>query len=133
MIAHAGRRFDKAVERYDKVIALLDWGLEEWHGVPDRARGVVFSDTFIRGVRSLRLQAYGQVSRVLEVEHALLMYHTVQALYMPDKDPELIQLDGLWASVKELSDEVTRAGPLDETDPGFLYPFFFNIVAEALA
>ncbi|KZV60729.1 hypothetical protein PENSPDRAFT_593743 [Peniophora sp. CONT] len=72
--------FNKAVERYDKVLAILDWGREEWHGVSDENRGVVFQDTFIRGIRLLRLQAYRQVNGVCVAVarhlYSLLMCHT---------------------------------------------------------
>ena len=59
-----GRSPSKAVDRYDKVLATLDWGKNEWRDVPNKDRGVVFEDTFARGIKMLRLQAYLNVSAV---------------------------------------------------------------------
>ncbi|KZV60725.1 hypothetical protein PENSPDRAFT_644065, partial [Peniophora sp. CONT] len=46
------------VEMYDKVLNILKWGRQEWDGIPKEERGVVFEDTFVRGVRDIRLDAY---------------------------------------------------------------------------
>ncbi|VDB94318.1 unnamed protein product [Peniophora sp. CBMAI 1063] len=115
MMGKAGRVFDKAVERYDKVLTILEWGKNEWHGVPDEERGVVFNDTFIRGVKMLRLQAYHQ------------------ALGQSTTDTGIINLDGLGKDLNELTNEIARDGLPAEEDPGFRYSFFYNILAEVFA
>ncbi|KZV60727.1 hypothetical protein PENSPDRAFT_331793 [Peniophora sp. CONT] len=52
---------------------------------------------------------------------------------MPQKDPELINLDGLWQGILELSADVVQNRPPGGDDPGFCYSFYFYIAAEALA
>lgn len=50
--------YSAGVEMYEKALGILKWGQEEWDGVPKDERGVVFEDTFVRGVRDLHLDAY---------------------------------------------------------------------------
>lgn len=56
------QKHDMAVEHYDKALAILKWGNEEWKDVPKEDRGAIFEHSFIRGVRGLRLESYMQVS-----------------------------------------------------------------------
>ncbi len=53
-----------AVEFYSRSLEVLKWGQRAWRNVPKEKRGVIFEDTFIRGVRVLHLNAYLKV-RVL--------------------------------------------------------------------
>lgn len=55
------RAHELAVERYDKALAILKWGREKWKGVPKEDRGTIFEDSFVRGVRDMRLEAYMEV------------------------------------------------------------------------
>lgn len=61
MEAGLKRQHELAVERYDKALAILKWGREQWKDVPKEDRGTVFEDSFVRGVRDMRLEAYMEV------------------------------------------------------------------------
>ncbi|PSS37129.1 hypothetical protein PHLCEN_2v1002 [Hermanssonia centrifuga] len=50
-----------AVEFYSRSLEVLKWGQQAWRNVPKEKRGVIFEDTFIRGVRVLHLNAYLKV------------------------------------------------------------------------
>lgn len=58
------RRHELAVERYDKALAILKWGREHWKDVPKEDRGTIFEDSFVRGVRDLRLESYMEVRHI---------------------------------------------------------------------
>ncbi|TDL17191.1 hypothetical protein BD410DRAFT_730338 [Rickenella mellea] len=47
-----------AVTWYDKAIELLDRGRRVWKDIPNEVRSMVFTDTFLRAVRSAHLEAY---------------------------------------------------------------------------
>jgi hypothetical protein len=49
------------VEWLSRVLEVLDWGKIAWKNVSRTDRGVVFDSTFIRGVRSLHLNAFMEV------------------------------------------------------------------------
>ena len=51
----------ESVRMYDKALAILRWGREQWCDIPREERGTVFDDTFVRGVRHLRLDFYMNV------------------------------------------------------------------------
>ena len=51
-----------AVEFYDRAVELLEWGREAWKDVPKDLRGAIFEDTFLVGVKAMRLDAYADVS-----------------------------------------------------------------------
>ena len=53
---------DSAVHFYGKALRVLDWGREAWKNVPKDDCGVIFQPTFIRGVRSLRINVLMEVS-----------------------------------------------------------------------
>lgn len=49
------------VEFVTRAVDVLKWGLEAWKEVSKEDRGAIFSDTFLRGVRVLRLDALMKV------------------------------------------------------------------------
>ena len=51
-----------AVKYYGDAISVLEWGLEAWNDVSNDDRGVIFSPTFIRGVKRFFLETYLAVS-----------------------------------------------------------------------
>ena len=55
----AGLRGSKAVqvEFLSRALEVLEWGQEAWRDVPTADRGCIFEHTFIRGVRSMHLEA----------------------------------------------------------------------------
>ena len=62
---------------YEKALDILQWGRQEWDGVPKDDRGAVFEDTFIRGVRGLHLDAYMKASQ--PQLHSWLVFLTRQS------------------------------------------------------
>ncbi len=52
---------DGEVEFLSSVLDVLEWGSQAWEDIPEKDKGVIFSSTFIRGVRSMHLQAYMKV------------------------------------------------------------------------
>ncbi|KAI0042858.1 hypothetical protein FA95DRAFT_511504 [Auriscalpium vulgare] len=54
------RRHAEAVADYDKILALQRWGRAEWAHAGTDVRGAVFEQTFVRGVRAVRIEAYQQ-------------------------------------------------------------------------
>lgn len=51
-----GKHFTN-VKTLRHVLDVLEWGRTTWKDVPSVDRGVIFNDTFVRGVRSMLLQA----------------------------------------------------------------------------
>ena len=51
------------IEFLSRSIEILEWGQRVWKDVPRTERGTIFDDTFVRGVRSMYLDALMQVSR----------------------------------------------------------------------
>jgi hypothetical protein len=51
------------VEMLTRSIEILEWGQQEWSSVSKDDRGAIFEDTFIRGIRTMRLEALMHVSR----------------------------------------------------------------------
>jgi hypothetical protein len=49
------------VEWLSRALEVLDWGAKAWKNVPRTDRGVIFDSTFIRGVRSLHMNAFMEV------------------------------------------------------------------------
>jgi hypothetical protein len=49
------------VEWLSRALEVLDWGKIAWKNVSPTDRGVIFDSTFIRGVRSLHLNAFMEV------------------------------------------------------------------------
>jgi hypothetical protein len=55
----AGMRGTKAVqvEFLSRSLEVLEWGQKAWKNVPSSDKGCIFDDTFIRGVRSMHIEA----------------------------------------------------------------------------
>ena len=52
-----------ALQFYNEAIELLEWGRQVWRDVPASDRGAVFEDTFLIGVKNIRLECYMNVSQ----------------------------------------------------------------------
>lgn len=57
-------RYAEAIEFYRRALDVLEWGRRVWKNVVREKRGVIFEDSFIRGIRRL------YISVVMEVHHA---------------------------------------------------------------
>lgn len=51
----------EALQYYDQVIEVLEWGRQVWRHEPKDNRGAVFEATFLRGVKALRMDCYMKV------------------------------------------------------------------------
>ncbi|KAI0761195.1 hypothetical protein BD413DRAFT_607270 [Trametes elegans] len=49
---------EAALDFYTTAIEVFQWGLEKWMDVPTESKGAIFQDSFLRGVKCLRLDAY---------------------------------------------------------------------------
>lgn len=47
-----------------RAVEILQWGRELWEDIPKDDRGAIFELTFLRGLRSLRLEYLMKVSRI---------------------------------------------------------------------
>ncbi|KZO95694.1 hypothetical protein CALVIDRAFT_467125, partial [Calocera viscosa TUFC12733] len=103
-----------AVTFYDDAVGILDGGRQLWADVPDDIRGVIFTKTFIRGVKALRLESYMTVRNRNRARFTL-------------------------TKLKELADDLerdVREDPLDPEQPmgpGFTLAFYNGPLAQALA
>jgi hypothetical protein len=48
-------------ELYRRAIDIVEWGRSIFGGVSEKDRGVIFADTFLRGLRLMHLEALKQV------------------------------------------------------------------------
>lgn len=51
-----------------KAVEVLQWGRRVWKDVDPDTRGTVFSDTFVRGIKSMHIQEYMKVSAYLRLQ-----------------------------------------------------------------
>lgn len=54
-------RADVGVEFIGKAIEIIEWGRQVWRNVRKEDRGVIFEETFLRGVQSLHLETFMKV------------------------------------------------------------------------
>ncbi|VDB94317.1 unnamed protein product [Peniophora sp. CBMAI 1063] len=109
------QKFAKAIDLYDNVLKIMRWGRDEWPNASKDDRGAVLEDTYILGVRRLRLVAYMQAYSNRENRSK----HTLQGL--------LEESESILAEVKALP-------PLKEALlPGFNMAFRDYVEGEALA
>ena len=50
-----------ALEYYNRVVEVLEWGRRVWKNETTEDRGIIFQDTFLRGVKCLRLDTLMKV------------------------------------------------------------------------
>lgn len=53
--------YSVTVEFISHALEVLEWGRKTWKNVSREDRGSIFEDTFIRGVRSLHIDAFMKV------------------------------------------------------------------------
>ncbi|CDO73147.1 hypothetical protein BN946_scf185007.g202 [Trametes cinnabarina] len=109
-----------ALQYYNSILAVLDWGSRTWHDVPTADRGVIFQKTYIRAIRRLKMDAY------------------LGALKHAEDDSEY-DVEDLMEIANQMVDETTKNAPKEgDTDVGPLdkgawYSFFVYPVADAHA
>lgn len=60
-----------ALDYYERAIEIIEWGRQVCRNVSKDDRGVIFEATFLRGVKSLRLDAAMKVWRKCRISHSL--------------------------------------------------------------
>ncbi|KAJ7150348.1 hypothetical protein C8R46DRAFT_1198415 [Mycena filopes] len=104
------------VEFFKRILELLEWGRRTYPNVPAEERGVIFDDSFVRGVRRLYIPA-------------------VLSLHGQNGDSSGYTLD----DVRDLAEDFrvqTEASPRTpdcDVDPGFYGSFWVYPVAESLS
>ena len=54
----SGQNKTVAMQYYNSIVDVLEWGAKTWHDVPTSDRGVIFLKTFVRAVKRIRMEAY---------------------------------------------------------------------------
>lgn len=62
MLAGFTGKYATSIEYHSRALEVLEWGERTWQNVPTEQRGVIFSKTFIRGVRRMKLTSMHTVS-----------------------------------------------------------------------
>ncbi|KAJ2996871.1 hypothetical protein NUW54_g7190 [Trametes sanguinea] len=119
--AHRSRSsLSLALQYYNDVLDVLDWGARTWHDVPTADRGVIFQKTYIRAIRRLKMDAY------------------LGALKEAEDDSEY-NVEDLMELANQIVDETTKNAPKEgdndegPLDKGAWYSFFVYPVADAHA
>ncbi|KAI0374550.1 hypothetical protein BV20DRAFT_977181 [Pilatotrama ljubarskyi] len=102
-----------SLDFYTSAIEVLRWGIQLWRDVPQEVKGAMFQDSFLRGVKCLRLDAMIKAYTI----------HPGQASKLP--------LSEILAGAQDLIDELASAPeePVDES----LYPFHLGFIRYPLA
>jgi hypothetical protein len=125
--------FSKAVELYDHVLKVLRWAPEEYIGVPMEQHGLVLEDTFVNGVRKLRLTAYMRYAFFLMTSRLKCVTVLEQAYSdNENKRSKKFTLKALLKKVDSLIEDV-RTHPPSPSEPGFNLVFGNNIEANAFS
>lgn len=136
-----GMRRNKSaqVEFLGFALEVLDWGSRAWKDVPKDDRGAIFERTFIRGVRSLHINALMEVrpSVLLADDHheRALLNNWIQA-YAQDPGPNsrypienlLEEADVILREMDEHDPRPTHGGSYDA---GFISSFYIYPAAQA--
>ncbi|KAL6299613.1 hypothetical protein BKA93DRAFT_819814 [Sparassis latifolia] len=112
------QKSDDALKFYDWILDVLQWGRRVWKSVPKDDRGSVFESTFVRGVRSLRLESL------------------MEACSKNPRPDSKYTLEDLFEEAQDLIREIDIAMtniPTVEYDPGFISSFYIYPRAHAYA
>lgn len=60
---------EAALDFYTSALEVLQWGNALWTGVSPEEKGAIFRDSFIRGVKVLRLDAFIKVEQHRPLRH----------------------------------------------------------------
>ncbi|OJT08469.1 hypothetical protein TRAPUB_652 [Trametes pubescens] len=114
----SGESLSLALQHYNNVIDVLEWGAEKWKDVPSDDRGYIFQKTFVRAIKRLKMDAYLGAVRQSE-------------------DDSTYNVEDLIEMANQMVDETTKNVPKDEDDgpmdKGAWYSFFVYPIAEAHA
>lgn len=55
LLAEFTGKYTISMEYYSRALEVLEWGEITWQNMPTKQRGVIFSKTFFRGARRIKL------------------------------------------------------------------------------
>ncbi|KAH9897927.1 TPR-like protein [Cubamyces lactineus] len=116
----SGESRSLALQYYNNVVDVLEWGAKTWHDVPPEDRGYIFQKTFIRAIKRMRMSAY------------------LAALKDAEDEAEC-NVEDLIDMANQMVDETTKNTPKDPNDlegpidKGAWYSFYVYPVADAHA
>ncbi|KAI0652345.1 TPR-like protein [Trametes meyenii] len=111
-----------ALQYYNNVIDVLEWGARTWHDVPSSDKGYIFQKTFIRAIKKFRMETYLDALRQSSDK---------------SEDSEC-NVDDLIDMAKQMVEETNKNIPNEgdedaQLDKGAWYSFFVYPIAEAHA
>lgn len=115
-----------------KALEILTWGQNEWATATREERGSVLEDTWIRGIQSMRMEEYLQVSFValISISFVKLNYEVMQAFRETQGSDTRFTLDGLEKLAQTALDEIEAAQSalpeIIKVGLGFTDSFFFT-------
>ncbi|KAM5536003.1 hypothetical protein V8D89_010261 [Ganoderma adspersum] len=119
----SGQSKTVAMQYYNSIVDVLEWGATTWHDVPTSDRGVIFLKTFVRAIRRIRLEAYLSALREYEAEagEETPKFNVEELIDMANQ------------MVEETSNNMPKAGDDAPMDKGAWYSFYVFPIAEAHA
>ncbi|TBU34429.1 TPR-like protein [Dichomitus squalens] len=119
----SGQSKPVAMQYYNSIVDVLEWGASTWHDVPTSDRGVIFLKTFIRAIKRIRMEAYLT---------ALVEYEAGPENEKPEFSvEELIEMAN--SMVEETTSNPPKAGDGTPLDKGAWYSFHVFPIADAHA
>ncbi|KAL0575570.1 hypothetical protein V5O48_006414 [Marasmius crinis-equi] len=109
--------FVSEAEHIGRAIEVIDWGRKTWPDVPYADRGVIFMDTFLRGVQKLHMEA---LVKVCSTENNRSSKH--QALEELNK-----------VAIEVMNGIDDTEPPIREHNPGHAAAFYYNPLGHARA
>ncbi|KAI0756530.1 TPR-like protein [Daedaleopsis nitida] len=114
----SGQSIDVAMQYYNSVVDVLEWGARTWHDVPTSDRGYIFLKSYIRATKRIRMEAYLSALRQAEGESE----YSVEEL-----------IDMANEMVDETTKNIPKEGDESPMDKGAWYSFHVYPVADAHA
>ncbi|KAI1794019.1 TPR-like protein [Ganoderma leucocontextum] len=119
----SGQSKTVAMQYYNSIVDVLEWGARTWHDVSTSDRGVIFLKTFVRAIKRIRMETYLSALREYEADAG-------------DENPqfnvdELIEMAN--QMVEETTNNMPKAGDDAPMDKGAWYSFYVFPIAEAHA
>lgn len=119
-----------AYEFLTRAVEVIEWGRAVWKNVPEEDRGATFALSFLRAVRTLRMDISFNVSMLVVIHTHILIILLTQLLGLQPNNT-FVSLDALLDEAEDIIDEVKANPPDPGMDPGFYLSFWDYVEAEA--
>ncbi|KAI0718899.1 TPR-like protein [Cerioporus squamosus] len=117
-VDRSGQDKATAMQYYNSIVDVLEWGARTWHDVPNSDRGYIFQKTFVRAIKRIRMAAYLSALRESESDSE----YSVEEL-----------IDMANQMVEETTKNFPKEGDDEPMDKGAWYSFHVFPVADAHA